>query len=216
MHRDTVQTRRQKTHFPIAFKSLSGYWLFMEIRPPWPHAPSHCLADTGTFIVTAATYKKQHFFAGGERLQKLQDQLLDSLLRHGYQIEAWACFSNHYHFVARTPSDAMDARGLSGVLGGIHQQSALCVNRLENTPGRKVWHNFWETRLTFQKSYLARLRYVHENAVHHGLVHQATDYPWCSAAWFEQTAAPSLVRSIYSFRIDRLNVADEYAPAPAW
>ena len=51
-----------------------------------------------------------------------------------------------------------------------------------------MWHNFWDTKLTFEKSYLARLNYVHQNAVKHVLVPAANQYRWCSAAWFEQTA----------------------------
>src|SRR5690348_17024590 len=28
----------------------------------WPHAPLHRLSDQGTFIVTAGTYNKEHYF----------------------------------------------------------------------------------------------------------------------------------------------------------
>ena len=78
--------------------------------------------------------------------------------------------------------------------------------------GRQVWHNFWETRLTYQKSYLARLNYVHQNPVKHGLVPVANQYPWCSAAWFERTASPAMVKSIYRFQVDRLGILDEFDP----
>ena len=85
-------------------------------------------------------------------------------------------------------------------------------NRLDKTSGRKVWHNFWDTRLTYQKSYLARLNYVHQNAVKHGLVLVANQYRWCSVRWFEGVAAPAPVRSIYRFRTDALTVNDDFAP----
>jgi hypothetical protein len=85
-------------------------------------------------------------------------------------------------------------------------------NRLDKTSGRKVWHNFWDTRLTYQKSYLARLNYVHRNAVKHGLVLVANQYRWCSVRWFEGVAAPVLVRSIYRFSTDALTVNDDFAP----
>src|SRR6266404_5459796 len=79
-------------------------------------------------------------------------------------------------------------------------------------PGRKIWHNFWDTKLTYQKSYLARLNYVHQNPVKHGLVPVANQYPWCSAAWFEDVAAPSMIRSIYRFKIDALSMKDDFIP----
>jgi putative transposase len=66
--------------------------------------------------------------------------------------------------------------------------------------------------LTFEKSYLARLNYVHQNAVKHGLVRIANQYPWCSAAWFERTATPAQVETIYSFKTDKVRVFDEFEP----
>jgi len=90
------------------------------------------------------------------------------------------------------------------------------VNQLEKAPRRKIWHNYRETRLTFDKSYLARLNYTHQNPVKHGLVPVASQYPWCSAAWFERTATPAQIKTIYSFKTDRLDVPDNYTPAREW
>jgi putative transposase len=73
-----------------------------------------------------------------------------------------------------------------------------------------VWDQYWDTHLTFQKSYLARLHYVHNNPVHHGLASIASAYPWCSAAWFERTASPSFVQTVYNFPSDGLNVQDDF------
>jgi len=98
------------------------------------------------------------------------------------------------------------------MLGILHARTTSWINRLDKTSGRKVWHNFWDTRLTYQKSYLARLKYVHRNAVKHGLVLVANQNRWCSARWFEGAAAPALVRSIYRFKTDALMVNDEFAP----
>ena len=61
-----------------------------------------------------------------------------------------------------------------------------------------------------QRSYLARLNYVHQNAVKHGLVPVANQYRWCSAAWFERTASAAIVKSIYRFKWDRISVRDDF------
>src|SRR5450756_1686737 len=134
----------------------------------------------------------------------------------GWQLEAWAVFSNHYHFVAHSPPDAPDASNLSDMLSVLHVKTAGWLNKLDRTPGRQVWFNFRETRLTYQKSYLARLNYVHQNPVKHGLVPVANQYPWCSASWFERTAKPAQVKTIYGFKTDRLKILDEYDVAPEW
>jgi putative transposase len=51
---------------------------------------------------------------------------------------------------------------------------------------------------------------VHQNPVKHGLVKVANHYRWCSAAWFERTAAPAMVKTIYSFKTDQLKIFDDF------
>ena len=77
------------------------------------------------------------------------------------------------------------------VWGVLHSRTASWVNNADATPGRRVWYNYWDTRLTYEKSYRARLNYVHQDPVNHRLVAVANQYPWCSAAWFERTATPA-------------------------
>ena len=125
-------------------------------------------------------------------------------------------FSNHYHFVAHSAPDAADASNLSDMLSVLHVKTAKWVNMLDRAPGHQVWFNFRETRLTYQKSYLARLNYVHQNAVKHGLVPVANQYPWCSARWFERTASAAMVKSVFRLKIDRLQVLDDFEPAREW
>ncbi len=178
-------------------------------RSDWPHAPTHQLSEHGTFIVTASTLQRDHIFRTAEKLTWLESHLLKLANEFQLQLEAWAVFSNHYHFVAHTSGEANQ---LARFLTRFHSQTADEINRRDGTPGRKVWYNYWDTRLTFEKSYFARLNYVHQNAVKHGLVKEAKDYPWCSAAWFEATATPAQVKTIYRFKYDRVQVEDDYDP----
>lgn len=183
---------------------------------PWPHAPLHRLSERGTYFVTAGTYRKAHHFRGRDRVSALHRGLLSVAADFGWALEAWAVFSNHYQFVGHSPDSERSARSLSRMLGQLHEKTAKWINRLDKAPGRKVWHNFRETRLTYQKSYLARLNYVHQNAVKHGLVPVANQYPWCSAAWFERAASAAQVRTIYGMKTDELRVDDEYDVAAEW
>ena len=118
--------------------------------------------------------------------------------------------------MGHSPADAPDASNLPEMLSVLHVKTAGWVNRLDGTIGRKVWFNYRETRLTHEKSYLARLNYVHTNPARHGLVAVANQYPFCSAAWFERTASPAMVKSIYRFRLDHVNVSDEFEPEGPW
>jgi putative transposase len=185
-----------------------------EKSPSWPHAPMHRLCESGTYFVTAATYQKAHDFRSRERLVVLHRGLLSVAEDFGWQLEAWAVFSNHYHFVAHAPPTS--AETLPRMLGLLHEKTAKWTNRLGQTPGRKVWHNYRETRLTYEKSYLARLNYTHQNAVKHRLVPVACQYPWCSAAWFERTASAAQIKTIYGLKTDQLNVPDDFDVHPDW
>lgn len=179
----------------------------MSLTKDWPHAPMHRLGAEGVYMVTGATlYKKQLFFTD-EKLILLENHLLILARQYAWQLEAWAVFVNHYHFVARSNPDASP---LDKFVKHLHSETARSLNQLDHTVGRDVWFNFWDTRLTYQRSYLARLNYVHQNAVKHGLVNVANQYPWCSAAWFERTASLSAIRTVYSFKTDRLNIDDDY------
>ncbi len=184
--------------------------------PAWPHAPTHALSSAGSYIVTAATYQEAHHFRGKARLNVLQRGLLKVAADFGWRLEAWAVFSNHYHFVGHSPSDTPTAESVSKMLTLLHQKTAIWINKLDKASGRKVWHNFWETRLTLRPSYLARLNYVHQNPVKHGLVSVANQYSWCSAGRFERSAAPSMVKSIYRFKTDQVRVLDEFEVDSDW
>ncbi|MGC4017610.1 MAG: hypothetical protein QM755_24305 [Luteolibacter sp.] len=94
--------------------------------------------------------------------------MIEAADTHNWQLEAWAVMANHYHFVGKAPDNG--AENLRHFLGDLHRQTATWLNRLDNTPGRKVWHNYRESSLTFENSYYARLHYVMNNPVHHGLV----------------------------------------------
>ena len=185
-------------------------------RTPWPHAPLHQLSERGTYFVTAGAYLKTQYFRGAERLRVLHRGLLTVTEKFGWRLEAWAVFSNHYHFVGHSPGSEESAKSLARMLGALHERTAKWLNKLDKAPGRKVWHNFRETRLTYEKSYLARLNYTHQNAVKHGLVPTANQYPWCSAGWFERTATPAQIKTIFSFKTDRLNAADNFDVSAEW
>lgn len=167
----------------------------------------HVLLERGIYMVTAGTYGKALFFNTPERRDLLLSRLHACTTEFGWELQVWAVMANHYHFIARSPEDP---KTLRRVLNKLHMTTAKAVNALDDMPGRKVWFEFWDTRLTFERSYLARLRYVNENPVHHRLVQTATQYRWCSAAHFEMSAPASFQRTVAAMPIDKVEVRDEF------
>ena len=173
----------------------------------WPHAPVHRLGSDGIYMVTAATLHKRHLFGDSEKLTLLERSLLSLAKQYEWHVEAWAVFTNHYHFIARGNHESGD---LKRFLTHLHANTARELNGIDDRAGRKVWFNFWDTKLTYERSYFARLNYVHQNPVKHGLVTIANQYRWCSAAWFERTVSPATVKTIYSFKTDDLKIHDDF------
>ena len=177
----------------------------------WPHAPPHRLSLAGVYMVTARAAEQRHLLAEDEMKDWFQDALLSLADEFGWKLEAWAILSNHYHFIGHSPPTVDGAATSLGLmLRKLHSLATRELNRREEKPGRtRLWQNFRETHLTHQRSYLARLHYVHQNAVHHRLVPHGSDWKWCSAAVFKKAVSPAWLKTITSFQYDEIAVKDE-------
>jgi putative transposase len=105
-------------------------------------------------MVTGASLYKQRLFSGCDRLDILERSLLSLSKEYLWQLEAWSAFANHYHIIARGNDDA---KNLGLFLNHLHGETARKLNAFDQATGREVWYNFWDSKLTYQKSYLARL-----------------------------------------------------------
>lgn len=174
--------------------------------PAWPHGPIHLVSQGGTYIVTAATFRKQPLFGSHERLRLLCEALMDLVRDYDWKLQAWAVFPNHYHFIASSATPG----NLADLIRRLHAITAMSVNGLDRCKGRQVWFQYWDTLITTQRSYFARLRYVHENALRHGVVARPANYPWCSAGWFDRTARPAFRKTVLAFPCDRVSIPDSF------
>jgi hypothetical protein len=62
----------------------------------------------------------------------------------------------------------------------------------------KYGFQYWDSHITFETSYLARLNYF---TIIRYVTELAENYRWCSAAWFAQHAKASFVSTVRSFKI---------------
>ncbi len=176
----------------------------------WPHAPPHRLASAGVYFLTARAADQQDLLMEDEMKEWFQETLFSVANEFGWTLEAWAIFSNHYHFIGHSPATVDGAAiSLGPMVRKLHSLATKERNRHDGTPGRtRLWQNFRETHLTHQKSYLARLHYVHQNAVHHKLVAVGSDWKWCSAARLRKAVSPAWLKTITSFKFDEIALKD--------
>ena len=159
------------------------------------------------YMVTGAILHNQHLLVENRRKEFVLQTLLERAALFDWDLQAWSILNNHYHFIAQSPENSTN---LSKLIRQIHSITAIQINRWNNTPGRQVWFNYWDTCLAHEKSYLARLHYVHMNPVKHELVDDAIDYPYCSYKWFMEDGDETLKEQVFAQPIDHLNIFDDF------
>ena len=83
-------------------------------------------------ITTCGTYLKQQHFQSSERLRLLCETLQRLATKYGWNLQAWAVFSNHYHFVGLSPQDPVRLRTL---VSELHTETSTALNEADHTPG---------------------------------------------------------------------------------
>jgi hypothetical protein len=86
----------------------------------WPHAPIHRVSEQGAYMVTCGTYLKTHHLHSPDRLDLVRCRLFEYAQEFGWDLQAWAILSNHYHFVALSPENAMS---LATMLSKLHTKT---------------------------------------------------------------------------------------------
>lgn len=65
----------------------------------------------------------------------------------------------------------------------LHSVTALHLNRMDRTPRRRVWYQYWDKSLETEKGFWTCFNYIHQNAIKHGCVpalDRLSDYPFSS------------------------------------
>jgi putative transposase len=169
--------------------------------------PPHYFVPNAMYMVTGAILHNQHLLNEDRKKHFILNTLFDRSNLLGWEMQAWAILNNHYHFIAKAP---VDATTLSKLIRQVHSITAIQLNQWDRTPGRQVWFNYWDTCLTYEKSYLARLHYVHTNPVKHYIAENATDYPYCSYKWFIEQGDENLKQLVFDQPIDRVKIIDDF------
>src|SRR5262245_21416653 len=112
-----------------------------ETHRHWHHSPLHLFVPNTMYIITASTLYKRHFFRNDAKLSLVHETLFEVANRYAWQLQAWAVFSNHYHFIAKSPDNA---KTLKPMIQRLHSQTARYVNHVDGDRGRQVWFQYWD------------------------------------------------------------------------
>jgi putative transposase len=178
-----------------------------DIYKVYLHNPPHYFVSNAMYMVTGAILHNEQLLSDDKRKEFVLQTLLEKSSLFHWKLQAWAILNNHYHFIAQAPEDGTT---LGKLIQQVHSITAIQINKWDMTSGRQVWSNYWDTCLTYEKSYLARLHYVHMNPVKHDLVDDPIDYPFCSYKWFIENGDDDLKAHVFNQPIDRIKVFDDF------
>jgi putative transposase len=179
-----------------------------EIYKTYKHNPPHLFRPHAKYFITAAIYRKHHLLRGDDVKHAVLEIMFESFNRHRWRIEEWVLLDNHYHLMADAPEDAMT---LSRVINNFHRFSALKIKKNVNpaSPSDPVWFNYFDTCITYEKSYFARLNYIWFNPVKHGYVEKPEE--WKFGSYFFKENGNDEARSIMkNYPCDRIQVEDDF------
>lgn len=148
-----------------------------------PHNPPHLFLPNAIYMLTASIYQKEPLIATPKRKTDWVNSFRKAAEIYAWQIIAWVILHNHYHAIVQSPENSTT---LSKFIGSLHKFTSRQWNDEDDTAGRKVWWNYWDTCIRSENDYYTRLRYVFWNPVKHGLVSAPEEYEFSNYLDFLQ------------------------------
>ena len=168
----------------------------MAVYKKYEHNPAHLFVEGNKYFITSATYQHRHYLVSDSAKQRVLSSIRKGFEENNWLLEDWVILDNHYHLM-------LDSRGnaslLPSIIRDIHKFTANWINKHDDMPGRKIWYNYWDKCITFEKSYFARLNYIWYNPVKHGICKNAEDYLFGSFRnrYFEEQSYMENLKSEY-------------------
>ena len=141
------------------------------------HNPPHWFQANTIYMLTASIYQGEHVIHSPERKIVWRDSFIEAAKLYSWHIIAWVVLRNHYHAMVASPENPSS---LSKFTASYYKFTSRKWNEENDSRGRKVWWNYWDTCIRSEKDYYNRLQYIFWNPVKHGLVENPEDYPFSS------------------------------------
>lgn len=140
------------------------------------HRPPHIYLDDTYYFVTIGTFQKMFLFNSYGKKSLIRSALEISIKKHSYLLKTWVILSNHFHILFKTSKGQLLPRFLSGITG----KSAIELNKLDKSAGRRCWYQYWDRCIRNKRDFCTRINYIHYNPVKHGYVTRMEDYTFSS------------------------------------
>ncbi|MEA3338649.1 MAG: transposase [Chloroflexota bacterium] len=127
--------------------------------------PPHIYENNASYFITARIAHHQKILGTDTKRVLVRDVLKEAIKPYGIRLYAWVILANHYHLLLET-SDIP----IYKFIKRLHGDSAIQLNKLDNTPGRQVWYQYWDRFPRHERDFWAYFNYIHINPIKHGYV----------------------------------------------
>jgi putative transposase len=193
----------------------------MQIYKTYLHNPPHLFIPNAKYFITGAAYKHKPIFRTQNAKSAVLKYMFKSFTNFDWQIEDWVILDNHYHLMASAPHDA---ETLSQVINNFHRFTSNWITKnvdcgdyvttglpkATHSKTKRWMYNYWDTCITFEASYYARLNYIWFNPVKHGYVQDPSD--WVFGSYYQRVKDESskIKNLINQYPCDKVKVNDEF------
>lgn len=161
-------------------------------------------SKTGLYHVMIRGNNQQQIFEEDEDYQKFLYILSDCKKISNFKLYAYCLMGNHVHLLLEEGSEP-----IALIMKRISCRFVAWYNRKYERCGHLLQGRFRSEVIETQRAYLATIRYIHQNPLKAGLVHQITDYKWSS---FHAYSSPNSklvdTHKLYSILKDRKIIYD--------
>ena len=175
----------------------------------YDHNPPHLYKQNTKYFITGSIYGKKKLLKSIESKHKLLDYIVKSVDHFKWILEDWVILENHYHLMLESPENP---ESLGDMMGNIHRYSAIWINKnVEfDKDYNKVWHNYWDKCLTYERSYFTRLNYIWYNPLKHKLAEDPKDYEFGSYYHRYKSEKDYLNNICNFYPFDKLKIDDDF------
>ena len=135
--------------------SQSIHSIKMKEYKSYQHNPPHLFIDNAKYFITVSTLGKHPYLKSENAKWSALNYLIKLLNVYHWELEDWVILDNHVHMMINAPEDSTS---LSNVMNNFHRFTAnwLSKHKIKRI-GEKYFHNCWDTCITYEKLYFARL-----------------------------------------------------------
>ena len=141
------------------------------------HHPPHILINDSWYFITAHTVGNSLPLKRVEAKNIWIQQLSINAEKYEVRIVAYVVLDNHYHLLCYLEKSA----NLPDFISRLHGSSSYAINKAENKPNRRIWHNYWDRIIRDETDFYTKINYIHYNPVKHGYVANPED--WCFSTY---------------------------------